>query len=391
MKIGVDACCWANGRGYGRFTRELLTAMVRQAPDDEFVFLADERAVAALRLDAPNVSIERVPLSESPLEAASASDSRRVSDMLRLTRAVRRIRADVFFSPSVYSYFPLPPGQRAVVAIHDVIADRYPHLTLPTTRARLFWKMKVGLALQQADLILTVSNYSARAIHEFLGVAEQRIRVAGEAPAEVYRPSMNGDVDGAAKRLGLPEGARWFVYVGGFNPHKRLTSLVWAHARVVREERENAPYLLLVGDPTSDSFLKNIQRIKDAIEEAGTAHKVVWTGFIPDDELRHLHSGAVALLLPSEAEGFGLPAVEAAACGAPVIATTQSPLPELLEGGGIFVAPGDQDTLEGALRLLSNDPVLQRKMGRRALAGARALSWETGARAALDALREAAA
>jgi len=387
----VDACCWANGRGYGRFTRELLRSMVDQAQDVEFLFLADQAAYESFDLDGPNVSIEKVSMSESPVEAASATNSRRLWDMLKLTRAVKRQNPDVFFSPSVYSYFPLPMRQKAVVAIHDVIADRYPHLTLPTTRSRLFWKMKVGLALQQAKLILTVSDYSARAIHEFLGVPETKIRVAGEAPAAVYQPSMNGDIHGAAGRLGLPGGARWFVYVGGFNPHKRVTSLVWAHARVVREERENAPYLLLVGDPGSDSFLKNIQRIKDAIQEAGTEQKVMWTGFVPDDELRHLHSGALALVLPSEAEGFGLPAVEAAACGAPVIATTQSPLPELLAGGGIFVAPGDQDTLEGALRLLSNDPVLQKKMGERALQGARALSWETGARAALAAIREAGA
>jgi len=391
MRIGVDACCWANGRGYGRFTRELLTTMVRQAPEDEFVFLADERASECFDLSGDNVRLECVGLSESPVYAASAHKRRRVGDMLRLTRAVGRQRPDVFFSPSVYSYFPLPPRQRAVVAIHDVIADRYPHLTLPSRRSRMFWKAKVGLALQQANLVLTVSDYSARAIHEFLGVPTSRIRVAGEAPAAVYRPSDEADVRRAAAAAGVPEGGRWFVYVGGFNPHKRLVSLVWAHARLLREERDNGPYLLLVGDPESDAFHQNVDRIREAIAEAGTGDRVLWTGFVPDEELRHLHSGALALVLPSEAEGFGLPAVEAAACGTPVVATTNSPLPDLLEGGGIFVAPGDQETLEGALRLLSKDPALRARMGKRALAGARALTWEQGARAALDAIREVVA
>jgi alpha-1,3-rhamnosyl/mannosyltransferase len=251
--------------------------------------------------------------------------------------------------------------------------------------------MKVALAIQQAELILTVSDYSARSIHEFLGVPRAAIRVAAEAPAEIYRPSNEADIQRTARELGLPDGARWFVYVGGFNPHKRVTSLIWAHARVVREEREAAPYLLLVGDPGSDSFFQNTQRLRGTIVEAGTVEKVVWTGFVPDEQLRHVHSGALALVLPSEAEGFGLPAVEAAACGTPVIATNQSPLPELLAGGGIFLAPGDQETLEGALRLLSKDDSLRERMGRRALEGARALSWETGARAALSAIREAAA
>ena len=150
MRIGVDACCWANARGYGRFTRELLRAMVEHAPDDEFVFFVDREALESLDLQADNVRVELVHLSESPVDAASANRNRRLRDLLRLADSVRRERPDVFFSPSVYSYFPLPPGQRAVVAIHDVIADRFPHLTLPTRRDRLFWKMKVGLALQQA-------------------------------------------------------------------------------------------------------------------------------------------------------------------------------------------------------------------------------------------------
>ncbi|MGH7541923.1 MAG: glycosyltransferase, partial [Gemmatimonadota bacterium] len=192
-------------------------------------------------------------------------------------------------------------------------------------------------------------------------------------------------------RAGLPGGARWFTYVGGFNPHKRVPALVRAHARVVREEGEDAPYLLLVGDAEGDGFHHEVEEIRDAIDAAGTAHRVQWTGFVPDEELRHLHSGAIALVLPSMAEGFGLPAVEAAACGTPVIATTESPLPALLEGGGIFVPPEHDDTLIGAMRLLVKDEPLRCAMGRRALDRARALTWAAGARAALDAIHEARA
>ena len=110
-----------------------------------------------------------------------------------------------------------------------------------------------------------------------------------------------------------------------------------------------------------------------------------------DDELRHLHSGAVALLLPSACEGFGLPAVEAAACGAAVIATTASPLPELLAGGGEFVPPADAGALEAAMRRLLNDEPYRRGLAATARVRAQARSWDRGAAAALAALREAAA
>ena len=98
----------------------------------------------------------------------------------------------------------------------------------------------------------------------------------------------------------------------------------------------------------------------------------------------------MALLLPSECEGFGLPAVEAAACGTPVIATTESPLPELLEGGGIFVAPGNLDALTSAMTRLQYEGELRASMARQALQRARALSWDRAADLAHAALVEAA-
>jgi hypothetical protein len=101
MKIAVDAACLANGRGYGRFARELLHAMIEQAPDDEFVFFVDRRA--AEKVDMPRVRVVVVEQGTSPTIAAAADGSRSPADMLRFTRAVWREHADVFFSPSVYT------------------------------------------------------------------------------------------------------------------------------------------------------------------------------------------------------------------------------------------------------------------------------------------------
>jgi len=109
MIIGVDATCWANGRGYGRFARELMRAMTRRAPGDQFVCFGDRRSLDQYPDPAPNVRLQEVALDESPTVAASAQSSRALRDLLRLTRAVSREKLDAFFSPSVYTYFPLPP------------------------------------------------------------------------------------------------------------------------------------------------------------------------------------------------------------------------------------------------------------------------------------------
>jgi len=311
--------------------------------------------------------------------------------MWRMTRAVARERLDVFFSPSVYTYFPLPPSLAAVITFHDAIADRFPKLTLPSPRARLFWRVKVQMALAQSRIVLTVSDYAAAEVCRTLGVRRDRIRVAVEAAASVYQPSEScDDIVVAARRAGVPDGRRWFMYVGGFNPHKHVDAIVRSHAELARDVAD-PPYLVLVGALDDDPFFGSQQRIRDEIARCGTTDLVKWAGYVPDDELRHLHSGALALVMPSESEGFGLPAVEAAACGVPVIATRESPLPQLLEGGGIFVAPRDEIALGSAMRRLATDEPYRRELAGGALARARVLSWAASARAALGALVEAAA
>ena len=390
LRIGVDASCWANGRGYGRFVRELLPRLVQQAPEAEFICFLDARALESFDLVGSNVRTVLVPQQVSPTEAASSDSSRSPADMLRFTWAVARNRPDVFFSPSVYSYFPLPLGLPAVVTIMDAIPERFPELTLPSRRARLFWKAKVSLALWQSRLVLTISDYAARELREVHRVPADQIRVALLGPAESYRCTVERQsIRAAALRLGLPADARWFIYVGGFSPHKHVDLLVRAHASVAKL----APgpiCLLLVGTRSGDSFHGDQDAIERAILAGGTETLVRWTGFLPDEELRDLFAGALAVVLPSASEGFGLPPVEAAATGTPVIATTASPLPQLLAGGGIFVPPGEVGPLTDALARMINDEAGRRAMGARAREMASKLSWDACAVAALAAIREAA-
>jgi len=394
MRIGVDATSWANARGYGRFTREIVGAMAALAPRDEFVCFLDPLSAGSFGLDAPNVSkVVVANVREAAVRAAAASRNRTVADMLRMTRAVREGRLDVFFSPTVYTYFPLPPGLRAVVTIHDAIPERFPNLTLPSRKMRLFWNLKVGFALRQARTVLTVSEHAARDLERILRIPRSRIKVASEAPSTSFYPvSEEESRDILATVVGAPvPGRRWFTYVGGFNPHKNVPVLIRAHAALTREMGDDAPLLLLVGAHDHDDFFSDVPAINEAIAHEGTASMVKWTGFLEDEVLRSIHSSSIALVLPSDAEGFGLPAVEAAACGSPVIATRESPLPDLLEGAGFFIDPRDETALLSAMRDLAANAELRQRCSLAALEAARNLTWERGASVALAAIREAAA
>jgi glycosyltransferase involved in cell wall biosynthesis len=391
MRIGVDATCWANERGYGRFTRELVAAMAPAAAAHELVCFLDDRSADAFRLDGANVTRRVVAQAVSPTLAASSGSRRSIGDMLKMGNAVRRERVDVFFSPSVYGYFPLPPGLPAVVTIHDAIAERFPALTLPTRMDRWSWRAKVKLAIfsgaADSDRFRLRrprgGNTSWRVTH---ALARGRRGRVGRVPVRVIRPTKF-----APRPTAQHSGGRALAdYVGGFGPHKHVDLIVRAHAEAARLN-PGSPLVLILAGPNQDGFHADVAGIRDAIRECGTESLVRWAGFLPDEELRHLHSGAVALLLVSASEGFGLPAVEAAMCGAPVVATTESPLPQLLEGGGVFVAPGDVTAITaGITRLLADEPA-RAAMGRRARERAQELSWARAATVTLGALEEVAA
>jgi glycosyltransferase involved in cell wall biosynthesis len=222
--------------------------------------------------------------------------------------------------------------------------------------------------LWQATLVLTVSRSAAADISAVLGVPKSRIRVAVEAAADCFHPSTDDDkIAEIARRANIPAGRSWVIYVGGFNPHKNVGDIVRAHAEVARRMGDAAPMLVLVGPVSEDVFHGSLESIRSTIAAEGTESLVRWTGYVPDADLRYLYGGALALVLPSAAEGFGLPAVEAARCGTPVVATTESPLPELLSGGGFFVRPGDIDALTAGLTTLCEDQTVRSPMGTVAL------------------------
>ena len=393
LRIGIDATCLGSRRGYGRFLRELLPALLECDRHNEYVLFVDRHTAAEVEpLPARTV---QPPTRASQVSAASARGRRSLRDLWTMRRAVAKERLDLFYFPSVYSYFPVPARVPVVVGIHDTIAERYGRTVFPTRRARWLWNVKVALARRQACALITVSEWSRRSIVEWFGVAPEDVFVTVEAPAAAFRPSD----DPAPRRAwlrgrGLPEDAPYLLYVGGFNPHKNLARLVDAFADVVGsggDGGESDLWLLLVGDTAGDVFHAELGSLRAAIARAGVERRVHFAGYVDDAQLRHLYCGALALVLPSLEEGFGLPAVEAAACGTPCVATNRSPLPDLLEGGGLFVDPGDAPALRSALVQLARDADLRRTLGRSALSRAGSLSWSATARATRRALEAAAA
>lgn len=375
MRIGVDACCWSNKRGYGRFTRDLLRALLELDQENQYVFFVDSYTGAVN--DFPgNAEVIVVQTSQPQTVAASATGNRSIKDVWKMRCRVVRERPDVFFFPSVYTFFPLFKRIRTIVTIHDAIPELFPELVFSNKRTKLFWKTKQYLAKKQADMILTVSDYSRQAIARNFNIPASNIEVVLEAADVVFRPVEDYDkINEVLRRFGIGEDRRFILYVGGFSPHKNLISLLDVFAELVEETALSGILLVMAGDFTGDSFLTNYPALNKKIDETGLKEKVIFTGFANDTDLACLYNAAEVFVLPSFTEGFGLPAIESVACGTPVVATDASPLPELLGEAGIFFNPHKPEELRDALRRILQDDVLREGMGKCGLTRSKQFSW----------------
>lgn len=391
MHIGVDANCWANRRGYGRFTRELLHAMLAVDRKNTYWFFLDSDTRQRVSDIPEGVQQVVVPTQRAAVEAASADGSRSPRDLWAMSEAVRRHRPilDVFYFPSVYTFYPLRTNSPVVVSIHDTIPENFPNLVFASRKARLLWGLKVRWAIHQAKMILTGTQAARSALIEHFGIPNELVRIVPDAASAVFRP-LNGSPDTREILVqhGIDPEKRFVLYVGGISPHKNLATLLEAFALLADAGATamDCVKLVVVGDYRGDVFLSSYESLQRRIADLGLAQRVIFTGFVPDDVLVHLYNAADIMVLPSFDEGFGLPAVEAMACGTPVVASRAGALPEVVSDAGVFFDPHSPRELQECLEVLMRDDAKRLELGRRGLIRARDFSWERSATAALAAL-----
>jgi glycosyltransferase involved in cell wall biosynthesis len=377
MRIGYDGTCLANRRGFGRFSRLLLDALARHAaPRHQIVVVVDRPSVDHVSVP---VGVERlvVELGEAPATAASARGRRRFGDMLALGRAVARADLDLMYFPATYTFYPVWNVRRLVVTMHDALALAHPELVFPTRRGRLAWLLKEHVAARMADRIVTVSETSRRDLAAWFRVPPDSLRVITEGPDPIFCPGpRTSESDRVLNKHGIPGESRFLLYVGGLSPHKNLPRLVEAFAHV--SARDPNVLLVIVGD-FGDVFHTHVPEIKAEIERGGITDRVVLPGFVPDSELVHLYRRAYALVQPSLLEGFGLPPVEALACGTPVVASQTGSLPEVIGDAGLFFDPLDVSSIATVLRRLVRYPQLREGLASLALSRAALFTWDRAA------------
>ncbi len=289
---------------------------------------------------------------------------------------LRQNGADLFHG--VLNVLPLACPVPGVVTVHDLAFIRFPQ----TFRAynRTYLDFATRMSVRRAVQILAVSEHTKRELVGLLGVPAERVVVTPNAVRAHFRPPEPATLAAFRVSKGLPE--RFVLYVGTLEPRKNLTTLLSAYAEIAR--RHDVP--LLVGGGKGWLYDAVFQRL----EELGLRERVHFVGYIEEEELPLWYAAATVFVFPSIYEGFGMPPLEAMACGTPVITSNSSSLPEVVGDAGLMVAPTDASAFATALDQVLSDAALHDELRTRGLVRAQAFAWRTTAERTLAAYAVAA-
>lgn len=282
-----------------------------------------------------------------------------------------RTRPGLLHSPDF-----IPPFRgrfRRVITVHDLTFLHYPQFL--TSESRRYYNDQIARACEVADHILADSYATKSDLINLLRVPPDKVTVVWLAPDERFRPQAGPTVRTQLDRLGVP--APYLLFVGTFEPRKNVAGLLSAYD-VLRGGEKDMPSLVLAGRRgwLFDETLAQVNRL-------GLRDHIVLLDTPSDDDLVALYSGAIALVLPSHYEGFGLTVLEAMACGAPVVISDRGSLPEIAGDAALVVDPDDVDALAETMRRVVGDADVRARLRERGLARAAEFGWERCARETL--------
>ena len=389
MRVALNAWFWNSPTtGSGQYTRLLVEHLAAVAPGLEIVLIAPEGRTPNPKSQIPNPK-SQIPNVQFRLTAnryrLTSALGKVWFEQVAFPRACRRLEADVAHVP--YWAPPLRPSIPTVVTIHDLIP-----LLLREYRGgplvRLYSTL-VSTTARNSALVLTDSEASRRDIVTYLGLPAERVRVVYLAADERYTPEPSlfpGEKPGFAEKTWFQK--RYVLYLGGFDVRKNVATVLQTYRWAGPAIGEECPLVIAGRLPERDtSFTPDPRRL--AREQGIDERFVRFIGFVDEADKPALYRGAVAFIFPSRYEGFGLPPLEALACGTPVVGSDISSIPEVVGDAGVLLPLDDAEGMASALIQLATDEGFRAELSRRALAQAACFSWERTARETLAAYQDA--
>jgi glycosyltransferase involved in cell wall biosynthesis len=362
MLIGLEASALHGCKsGVGYYTENLLSSVMSLAPEHKYVLFSNRDM---------GESWER--LGGEVLYRRYLFRVRAAWMQAMLPRALREVGPDICHFTNYLA--PLYSNCPYIVTIYDMTL-------FVTPRLHRFKKLVLDRSLiprvaRRADAIITVSNSAREDIVRLLGVPRRKVKVIPGAVSSDFRPITDqAQLDAVRARYSLT--VPYILYVGTIEPRKNLLRLVRAFAQL---KKRGLPHKLAIVGQQGWHW----SPIVAEVERLGLKRDVVFTGYVPFEDLPALYSAAEAMAFPSLYEGFGLPVVEAMACGTPVVTSNSSSLAEVADGAALLVNPRSVTQMADALYNINHDPDLRADLSERGLERAAQFTWEQSARATLD-------
>ncbi len=367
-RIGVD---FHTFDGIFQGSRSHLLGIYReaiaQAPDLDFVFLLGEPE--RLREQEPAFRAPNVELMQMPHRSGT------VRLGWQLAQAQVQQRLDLLHVQYRLPFVPMGP---CACTVHDVLFETHPEFFTPSFARMARWTGR--RAARQAALLFTVSEYSRNEMARLYGLDPQRIAITGNAVnTHRFHPGSQGE-DLVVRRGLEPQG--YLLTVGRIEPRKNHLTLLRAYARLDRLPGLKAPPLVIIGQRDFGD-----QVVFDEVVRLGLQDRVHFLQDVRDNELPALIRHAQVFAYPSLAEGFGMPVLEAMACGVPVVTSNTTSLPEVAGQAALTVPPTDEGALADALADLLRQPELARELSRRGLVQAARFQWHSAAEVLVDRYR----
>jgi alpha-1,3-rhamnosyl/mannosyltransferase len=346
--------------GIARYTFNLTGALTQIASSLEMALLYNPSATST-RLALPNLRLIACPTSPFSIQ-----------QQWQVPRQLHQVQATVYHSP--YYLMPYRPGLPTVFTCHDLIPLIYPEYF--TSTQRLIYRLAHALALRTAQVTIAVSHSTQADLLRHLRIDPQRIVVVHEAADEHFAPQSPEAIATLKRKCVLPD--RYVLYFGSNKPHKNLVRLVraWQIANV-KYQMSNVK-LVIAGH--WDNWHAEVKRL---VEEQNMQDCVVFTGPVNEADLPALYSGATLFVFPSLYEGFGLPVIEAMACGTPVVCSNTSSLPEAAGDAALLIDPLDVNALAETIGRVLASQELRQYLREKGLAQAARFSWQQTAQQTL--------
>ncbi|HZJ44138.1 MAG TPA: glycosyltransferase family 1 protein [Pyrinomonadaceae bacterium] len=369
MRIAIDAHSVGTKLGGNEsYAINLIEALAQvDAVNDYTLFVTTAEAYDRFNQRWPNFKV-RTTRPHTPL----------IRIPLTLSAELRKNPVDV-----LHVQFTAPPfcPCPVVVSVHDLSFEHLPQTFKRRSRTQL--RLTVRHSARQAARVLSLSEHGKQDIISTYGIDSQRISaIPLAAPNHFARVTDATELQRVRHTYGID--GDYILSVGSIQPRKNLARLVRAYALLAEKlGKENVPKLVLAGKRAwlFDETLRSL-------EESGVKDSVILTGYVPEKDLPPLYSGAMCFVYPSFFEGFGLPPLEAMKCGAPVIVSNTTSLPEVVGDAAICVDPYDINAIAGALERVNTDSILREELSIKGQARARLFDWRDTALRTLDVYRQ---